>query len=248
MGREEQVEEREVLESIFPDEIQWISDTEFRITITLDLPPDTDVPDDEEKEGEAPVIILSVRYPEDYPDKPPVLELQPTPNAPPHRFFSVAADKDAILAALEATVDENLGMAMVFALVSTVKECAEQLIIERREAVAKEREEAKLAAEREENKKFHGTPVTRETFIKWREGFLREMEEEKRQKEEEERLEALKKTRGAKEPVKLTGKQLWQRGMVGKVVEDDEEGDDEDGTGEEDGVEGVRAGVEGVKV
>ena len=240
MGREEQLEEREVLESIFPDEIQWISDTEFRITITLDLPPDTDAPDDQE-EGEAPVIILTVRYPEEYPDKPPVLELQPTPNAPQHRYFSVAADKDTILTALEATVEENLGMAMVFALVSQVKESAEQLIIERREVVAKEREEAKLAAEREENKKFHGTPVTRETFIKWREGFIKEMEEEK-QREEEERLEALKKTRGPKEPIKLTGKQLWQRGLVGKVVEEDDE------DGEEDGVEAVRAGVEGVKV
>ncbi|KAJ9144892.1 RWD-domain-containing protein [Coniochaeta hoffmannii] len=243
MGREEQLEEREVLESIFPDEIQWISDTEFRITITLDLPPDPDAPpldEDGNDEGEAPVLILSVRYPEEYPDKAPMLELQPVPNAPPHRFFSVAADKEAILKELEATVEENLGMAMVFALVSTVKEAAEQLVIERRGAVAREREEAKLAAEREENAKFHGTPVTRETFIKWREGFMREMEEQ-RQREEEERVEALKKARGPKEPVKLTGKQLWQRGLVGKVVE--EEDDDEEG-----GVEGVRDGVEGLKV
>lgn len=240
MGREEQLEEREVLESIFPDEIQWISDTEFRITITLDLPPDDDAPDEEKDEGETPVIILAVRYPEDYPDRAPLVELQAPPNAPPHRFFSVAADKEMILTALEATVEENLGMAMVFALVSTVKETAEQLVIERRGAVAREREEAKLEAEREENKKFHGTPVTRETFIKWREGFMREMEEQ-RLREEEERLEALKKTRGPKEPVKLTGKQLWQRGLVGKDVEEE---DDE----EVDGVEQAGAGVAELKV
>lgn len=242
MGREEQLEEREVLESIFPDEIQWISDTEFRITITLDLPPDTDAPAEEEDgdgEGEAPVILLAVRYPEDYPDRAPLLELQPVPNAAPHRYFGVAADKELMLAALEATVEENLGMAMVFALVSTVKEAAEQLVIERRGVVAREREEAKLAAEREENKKFHGTPVTRETFIKWREGFMKEMEEQ-RQREEEERLEALKKARGPKEPAKLSGKQLWQGGLVGKVVEDEEE--------EEDGVETAGAGVAELKV
>ncbi|KAH8905549.1 RWD-domain-containing protein [Coniochaeta sp. PMI_546] len=239
MGREEQAEEREVLESIFPDEITWISDTEFRITITLDLPPDTNAPDDED-EGEPPVIILTVRYPEDYPDKGPVLELQPLPNAPPHKYFSVAADKEQILTALEATVEENLGMAMVFSLVSTVKETAEQLILERREIKARELEEAKLAAEREENKKFHGTPVTRETFLKWREGFIKEMEEQ-RAREEEERLEALKKARGPKEPVKLTGKQLWQRGLVGKVIEDED--DDEDGP-----VEQASAGVAELKV
>jgi hypothetical protein len=36
MGIEDQKEEREVLESIFPDEITDVSETEFRIAITLD--------------------------------------------------------------------------------------------------------------------------------------------------------------------------------------------------------------------
>jgi hypothetical protein len=221
MGREEQLEEREVLESIFPDEITWISDTELRISITLDLPPDTDAPDDDD-EGEAPVILLIVQYPEDYPDKAPTLSIMPAHNAPPHKYFSVADDRTTLLAALQPTIEENMGMAMVFSIVSTIKETAEQLIIERRGAAAKEREEAKLAAEREENKKFHGTPVTRETFLKWRDDFLREMEEAK-VKDEEERLAELKKARGPKEPPKLTGKQLWQRGLVGKIDEDEDD-------------------------
>lgn len=224
MGKEEQQEEREVLESIFPDEITYISDTEFRINITLDLPPDTDAPDGEE-EGDAPEVILQVRYPEDYPDVPPVLDLSPPPNAPTHKYFSVAADKDDILAALEATVEENLGMAMVFTIVSALKDTAEQMIIDRRAEVAKQREEAALEAEREENKKFHGTAVTRETFLAWRDKFFKEMEENKI-REEEERLAELKKARGPKEPPKLTGRQLWERGLAGKVVEDEDEDDD----------------------
>lgn len=112
-------------------------------------------------------------------------------------------------------------MAMVFTLVTTLKEAAEQLVLDRREVVAKVREEALLAAEREENKKFHGTPVTPETFWKWREGFLKEMEE-KRLNEEEEKLAELKKAK-VKEPVRLTGRQLWERGLVGKVDEDEED-------------------------
>ncbi|KAI2474714.1 rwd domain protein [Pyrenophora tritici-repentis] len=36
MGVDDQKEEREVLESIFPDEITDVSETEFRIAITLD--------------------------------------------------------------------------------------------------------------------------------------------------------------------------------------------------------------------
>ncbi|KAM7197642.1 Ubiquitin-conjugating enzyme/RWD-like protein [Naviculisporaceae sp. PSN 640] len=214
MGREEQIEEREVLDSIFPDEITDISETEYRISITLDIP------DDETEEQ--PVMLLTVRYPEAYPDEPPHLSLAAPPNAPSHPYLNIADDKEQLLKGLEATIEENLGMAMVFTLVSAVKEAAEQLAVERREAEAKEHEERLLAQEREENKKFHGTMVTRETFIKWREGFIKEMEE-KRIAEEEERLAELKKAR-IKEAPRLTGKQLWERGLVGK----DQLGDEED--------------------
>lgn len=114
-------------------------------------------------------------------------------------------------------------MAMVFTIVSALKEAAEQLIQDRKDSAAKVHEEALLAAEREENKKFHGTQVTPETFLKWREGFLKEMEEKERQ-EEEERLAELKRAK-VKEPVKLTGKQLWQRGLAGNGEEEGEEDD-----------------------
>ncbi|KAL1875296.1 hypothetical protein VTK73DRAFT_10193 [Phialemonium thermophilum] len=218
MGRDEQIEEREVLSSIFPDEINDISETEYRISIKLDLP--------EDDENEPPVMVLSVRYPEEYPDKPPILDLSAPQNATPHPYFSVANEKDELLASLEPTIEENLGMAMIFTLVSALKEAAEQRIAERRDAAAREHEEALLAAEREENKKFHGTPVTRETFLRWREGFLREMEEA-RQREEEQRAAELKKAR-VKEPVKLTGRQLWERGLAGKGGADEEEDDEEE--------------------
>ncbi|CAI4216839.1 unnamed protein product [Parascedosporium putredinis] len=167
MGREEQVEEREVLESIFPEEIT----------------------------GAAP--------------RPHV---RPQRRLPPQLLLS--EDRDVLLEALNTAAEENLGMAMVFALVSTVKEAAEQLIADREAAVEKVREEAARAAEQEENKKFHGTSVTPESFMKWREGFLREMEEQ-RLKEEEERLAELKKAR-VKEP-------LWEAGLVGKVEDDEDD-------------------------
>jgi hypothetical protein len=190
-----------------------ISETEYRISITLDIPDD---------EGEPPVILLTVRYPEEYPDKAPLLEISAPQNSTPHQYLNVAEDKDQLLQGLEATIEENMGMAMVFTLVSALKEAAEQLVVERREAEAKVHEEALLAAEREENKKFHGTPVNRETFLKWREGFLKEMEEA-RIREEEEKAAELKKAR-IKEPTRLTGKQLWERGLA---AADQEEGDED---------------------
>ncbi|KAI0845578.1 RWD-domain-containing protein [Daldinia vernicosa] len=217
MGREEQVEEREVLDSIFPDEITDISETEYRISIKLDLPDDNN---NDDETDEPPTLILHVRYPDAYPDEAPILDLSPPQNAAPHPRFSVASDKAQLLRGLEGTIQENMGMAMVFTLVTALKEEAEQLIGERRAVAAQAREEALLAAEREENKKFHGTPVTPETFLRWREGFLREMEEKQR-REEEEKLAELKKAK-VKEPVRLTGKQLWERGLVGKIDEDDD--------------------------
>ncbi|KAI1137020.1 RWD-domain-containing protein [Hypoxylon sp. FL0543] len=219
MGREEQVEEREVLDSIFPDEITDISDSEYRISIKLDLPDEDHQGDDEAPES--PTLILYVRYPENYPDEAPILDLSAPQNAAPHPHFSVAADKERLLKGLEDTIQENLGMAMIFTLVTTLKEEAEQLVADRKAEDAKAHEEALLAAEREENKKFHGTPVTPETFMKWREGFLKEMEEKQR-REEEEKLAELKKAK-VKEPVRLTGRQLWERGLVGKGEDEDDD-------------------------
>ena len=193
-----------------------ISETEYHISITLDIP------DDEESE-EAPTMLLTVRYPEDYPDKAPHLDLSAAQNSASHPLFNISEDKDELLSGLTATIEENLGMAMVFTLVTTLKEEAEQLVVQRREAAARVHEEALLAAEREENKKFHGTPVNPETFLKWREDFIKEMEEQ-RQREEEERLAELKKAK-IKEPTRLTGRQLWERGLAtGGEEEEGEEG------------------------
>ncbi|EFZ00157.1 RWD domain protein [Metarhizium robertsii] len=216
MGREDQVEEREVLESIFPEEITDLSETEFQVAITLDIL--------DEEDQEAPSFILQVRYPDEYPEVAPHLDLLAAQNSPSHQHFSISDDREQLLETIQETIQENLGMAMVFTIVSSLKEAAEQLIQDRKDSAARVHEEALLAAEREENKKFHGTQVTPETFLKWREGFLKEMEEKERL-EEEERLAELKKAK-IKEPIKLTGKQLWQRGLAGNG--DDEEGDEED--------------------
>lgn len=168
-------------------------------------------------------MVLTVRYPEDYPDKAPNLDLSPADDgAAKHPMFNVAEDKDELLKALEPVIEENLGMAMVFTLVTTLKDEAEQIVERRKQDALRAHEEVLAAAEREENKKFHGTPVTRETFLQWREGFIKEMEEDQR-REEEERAAEMKKAR-IKDPTKLTGRQLWERGLAkGEEVEDAED-------------------------
>jgi hypothetical protein len=175
-------------------------------------------------------IILRVEYPPQYPDEAPRLDIIPPPNAPKHQYFDIQDDKANLLQSLEPTIEENLGMAMVFTLVSTLKDGAELLISERQSAAQaiKEVEAAKI--EEEENRKFHGTPVTRETFLDWSRKFKEELvEEEKRRKEEQEAED--KKKRVYKEEVKMTGRELWEKGLVGKIDEDEGEG--------EDGLEGM---------
>lgn len=112
-------------------------------------------------------------------------------------------------------------MAMVFTLVSTVKDGAELLISERQKAVQAQKEFEAAKAEEEENKKFHGTAVTRQSFLEWREKFRKELEEAEKRRQEE-MLAEDKKKRAAKEEVRLSGRQLWERGLVGKGDEEEE--------------------------
>ena len=171
---------------------------------------------------------MTVAYPKDYPDVAPDLDLHAPPNTAKYKHLDVQDDRARLLSTLEPVVEENLGMAMVFALVSSLKENAELLISERQAAVQALKDVEVAKAEEEENRKFHGTVVTRESFLEWRERFRKEMEEEKERKREEKELEDKKKKIKTEE--KLTGRQLWERGLVGKVDEDEADDErDEDG-------------------
>ncbi|KAJ9197601.1 hypothetical protein DTO021D3_2989 [Paecilomyces variotii] len=220
MGRDDQVEEREVLSSIFPDEITDISDTSYRILITLDPPENYDT------EAEPPILFLQVSYPEEYPDVAPDLEISAPPNASKHPLLDLQEDRARLLETLQPTIEENLGMAMVFTLVSALKESAEQLMAERANAVQAKREMEIAQAEEEENRKFQGTLVTRERFLEWKEKFMKEMEEEEQRKLEEKEAEEKKKKPSAREEKKLTGRQLWETGLAGKGDYDEEDEED----------------------
>jgi hypothetical protein len=156
-------------------------------------------------------------------------EEEPTP----HPFLDVGADAPVLLAAATSAADENLGVAMGYAVVMAVKERAEALVAERAHAHRLAVEAEAERRDREDNARFRGEQVTRERFLAWREGFRAEMraadEEEKRRAEEEAqgRKGAVRKEEG-----RLTGRQLWERGLVGVA------GEEEDDLGE--GVEKLR--------
>jgi len=166
-------------------------------------------------------VLLTVSYPESYPDTAPGLDISLPPNALPVPHVSLTTDRLNLLASLDSIIEENLGMAMIFTLVSALKETVEQLILERQDAVQAVKDQEARKVEEVENAKFHGEAVTRESFLKWRERFRAEMDEVRVVEEKEKEVETGKR-RAVKDEKRLTGKELWERGMVGKIEEEGE--------------------------
>ena len=162
-----------------------------------------------------------MQYPESYPDEAPQLDIIASQDATKPHNLDIREDKAYLLEALQPAIDENMGMAMVFTLVSALKETAEHLILERDQAARAVQDAEYAKAEEEENRKFQGKVVTRETFLEWRNRFKREMEEFEVKRQEEKEAEDRRK-RVPKEDKKLTGKELWERGLAGKVDDDED--------------------------
>nr|XP_020517091.1 RWD domain-containing protein 1-like [Labrus bergylta] len=168
---EEQRNELEAIESIYPDSFTVLSDnpTSFTITVTSDAGED----------GEIVETLLKFTYVEKYPDEAPLWEIQSQENLED-------VDVGEILTLLQQQAEENLGMVMIFTLVTAVQEKLNEIVdvMKNRREEEKERREREL--EEAEKVLFQGTVVTIENFLHGKRG-LSEVDgaEEKRQKEEE---------------------------------------------------------------
>lgn len=175
-------------------------------------------------------MILKVTYPPKYPDVGPDLELFAPPNASKHPHIDITESKDQLLDSVRPTIEDNMGMVMVFAIVGTLEETVQRLVEESQGVIIEAKARKAEAEEEAENRKFKGTPVTRENFLEWSDRFRREMEEKEQEKirlEEEAEEKNNKKKGPVKKEKKLTGKQLFERGLTSKGG-DDEEFEDED--------------------
>lgn len=133
---------------------------------------------------------LVFTYTSKYPDELPQIEIEDAEN------FLEHYEKELLLD-LDTQGKENLGMVMIFTLVSG----AQEWLNVKWEEVKKERDEEqmkkKYKEEEAERKKFEGTRVTVETFLKWRMQF------------EDDLGIAKKREANDKEGRKLTGKELF---------------------------------------
>ncbi|XP_019375600.1 PREDICTED: RWD domain-containing protein 1 isoform X2 [Gavialis gangeticus] len=102
---------------------------------------------------------------------------------------------------LAPKVEENLGMVMIFTLVSAVQEKLNEIVDHIKTRIEEEKKQKEREAEEAEKECFHGTPVTIENFLSWKAKFDTELLELKRKKMKEEEQAGKNK---------LSGKQLFE--------------------------------------
>ncbi|GAA5823903.1 hypothetical protein JCM3770_000334 [Rhodotorula araucariae] len=197
---EERRSERQVLESIFPDELDILSDDQLAIRVEPEV----------QNDREPYTLNLLVTYTPTYPDEPPELDIDVVEG-------QVADDeKEALLAGLHESANESLGMAMVYTLALQLKELIAEMIVRRKERIAREDEERYRREEEAQAAKTRGTPVTKESFAVWSARFEAEYAEALK-REEEERLKAMpprEREEAKRWLAKLSGRQLFEQGAV----------------------------------
>ncbi|OWF47579.1 RWD domain-containing protein 1-like [Mizuhopecten yessoensis] len=174
--KEEQNNEIEALESIYPDEISVISVQPYHVFEVHIESQDISDPYDTGVEPElAAQCTLQFSYVEKYPEDPPVFEITEHENLEDDQI-------EALNELITETIEESLGMVMVFTIVSTVQEKLTQFVEETKKNRIEIEEHEKKKKDELEMKKFEGTRVTIETFLAWKAKFDAEMSEQKRMK------------------------------------------------------------------
>ncbi|XP_038222889.1 RWD domain-containing protein 1 [Zerene cesonia] len=182
----EQASEVEALDSIYCGDMQILQVAPFH---KFSIPIKSESYDD----GDGLACELVFTYTSKYPEELPVVEVSNEEN------FDDVVDKNELLEHLVEQGKENVGMVMVFTLVSA----GQEWLNEKWDLIKKQREEQilakKKADEEAEMKRFEGTRVTVESFLAWRKQFEIDMGiPAKREKE-------------SKDKTKLTGKELFLR-------------------------------------
>jgi hypothetical protein len=213
--KEEQQQELEILQSIYPDELKLLDETHYNIALRL-----------ETSSERTHILTLHVTYPDEYPEVVPELDIDVDIEEPELEYEEEDSDEEAqdnkpviiselvefyqsdiqeFIQKLNGEAEEQIGMPSVFALCSSLKDMAEQRFEDKCETMQKKHDEELLVKEREEQKKFYGTKVTKESYEEWRLNFRKEMGID-------ERIELRKKQyhKG-----KLTGKEIFEKGLAG---------------------------------
>ncbi|KAK9468800.1 hypothetical protein V1512DRAFT_233716 [Lipomyces arxii] len=229
---EEKAQELDLLQSMYPEELNIVSDSVFTILLPLEQPT-TSNGDQAGKSAQS--LLVRVEYTEDYPQSLPLIELSVETTAD-EDSGDESEDEDAkkrkvevyhinnedLNVLRESAAEEaeiNLGFPSIFAITSSLKDKAESLLQDKLSEKEKEREEKARQEEEIEQAKFRGTLVNRENFIEWRRKFKAEMAalEQKDTKEDDSKR-------------RPSGREIFEKGLEGsKSTEQYEDEDIENG-------------------
>ncbi|XP_011875747.1 PREDICTED: RWD domain-containing protein 1 [Vollenhovia emeryi] len=183
--KDEQRNEIEALESIYCGELEVLATEPF---YTFAIPIKTE--EYEPETGNGLGCRLEFTYTPEYPDVPLLISIAEQENLED-------GDDERLKAHLAEQMNENLGMVMVFTLVSAAQEWLnvqwDRIKLRREETAAQKQKEEEEA----ERRRFEGTRVTVESFLSWKEKFDEEMGYTKRRELAE------------REGKKLTGRELF---------------------------------------
>lgn len=158
---EEQKSEIEALQSIYPDEFSVLQSTPFnRFTVSLKT--------EDYEDTEGAFCLIGFTYVPKYPDEAPVIEMVDSSNLDDNVV-------EELLDYLNNLAEENLGMVMVFTLISSAQEWLGSKVDELKKKRLEEIERNAKEKEEAERKKFEGTRVTVESFLSWKAAFDAEM-------------------------------------------------------------------------
>ncbi|KAL2493181.1 Ubiquitin-conjugating enzyme family protein [Abeliophyllum distichum] len=222
--KQEQEMEIEALEAILMDEFKEIHSSESGLSTSnrcfqITLSPQDD--DADESTNPSVRLALIFSHTENYPDEPPLLTVTSLKGIQ-------TGDIKVLKEKLEQEASENLGMAMVYTLVTSAKEWLSEKFAQDDTENAEED-----PAVKDDIIIPHGEPVTVETFTAWRDRFEAELALERAKLMPDSALAAPKEK-------KLTGRQWFESkgaAPVAEITDEDEEDidfDDDDFEDDED--------------
>lgn len=160
--KEEQINEIEALESIYCGEMEIITTEPYHAFV---IP----IKSDDYEEGVAGIrCCLRFEYTELYPEEPPIIDIETEED---FEFF----EPDELKSHIIDQANENLGMVMIFTLVSVAQEWVNEKNDLAKITKVEREEKKKLEEEEAERKKFEGTRVTVESFLIWKQKFDEDM-------------------------------------------------------------------------
>eukprot|EP00877_Chromochloris_zofingiensis_P014495 jgi/Chrzof1/929/Cz01g34050.t1 len=211
----EQAMEMEALEAILMDDMEeyegtlpegWNSDTKaYRISIK---PAD----DDQSTAGDELEMDLLFAHTPSYPDEAPHIKLRSVCGLSD-------SDMEQATALLQQQVEANMGMAMIFTLVTAAQEWLQERLTAADTSTDPEADRKRHEQEDEARRaaaRAHGTAVTLETFLAWKRQFDAEMALQK----------AALADQGKADGTRITGKAWFLGQAPGEDVGDGSEADE----------------------